>query len=163
MRTTSATPGRPARFKVAAKRSMSPLSPMIVRDSPRLTNASPPASRTTLTTWSTSDAVASAAITTTIGAPISRGTTPQPGCSLPAATVRPPPLAGRPKFLKRSDVPRVPRLPAGRLHDEGDVGQGPEQLAERCRADHARADRLVPVALGPAAEQRVVGVHQLHA
>jgi hypothetical protein len=66
MRTTSATPARPARFSVAANRSMSPLSPMIVRDSPRLTNASPPASRTTLTTWSTSDAEASAAITTTI-------------------------------------------------------------------------------------------------
>ena len=68
MRTTSATPGSPARFSVAANRSMSPLSPMIVRDSPRLTNASPPASRTTLTTWSTSDAVASSAITTTISA-----------------------------------------------------------------------------------------------
>ena len=44
VRTTSATPGSPARFSVAANRSMSPESPMIGAAPPRLTNASPPAS-----------------------------------------------------------------------------------------------------------------------
>ena len=66
IRTTSDTPGCDARFSVAANRSMSPLSPMIVLDSPRLTNASPPAARTRLTTPSASSSVASAAMTTTI-------------------------------------------------------------------------------------------------
>src|ERR1700733_328254 len=152
---------------------MSPLSPMIVRDSPRLTNASPPASRTTPTTWSTSDAVASAAITTTISAlqsprddPVTPAVVSRRTTSCPRR-LRGTQLASRPKFLKRSDVPRVPRLTAGRLNDERDAGQGREQLAEGpgtvlARADHARADRLMPVALGTAAEYRVVGVHQLH-
>ena len=45
---------------------MSPTSPTIVRVSPRLTNASPPASVTRATTASTSSSVASGAITTTI-------------------------------------------------------------------------------------------------
>src|ERR1700722_6332864 len=148
IRTTSATPGSPARFSVAAKRSMSPLSPMMVRDSPRLTNASPPASRTTLTTCSTSDAEASATITTTI-CPASH----------PNACPAPAQLA---KSLQGSDVARVPCLPAGRLDHERDIGQRREQLAERPGADLAGADRLVPVAPGSAAEQRVVGVHQPH-
>src|SRR5580693_8441411 len=148
IRTTSATPGSPVRFSVAANRSMSPLSPMIVRDSPRLTNASPPASRTTLTTWSTSDVEASAAITTTI-CPASHPN------ACPAS-------AQLAKFLQGSDVARVPALPAGRLGHERDFGQRREQFAERPGADLAGADRLVPVAPGSAAEHRVVGVHQPH-
>src|SRR6266566_2394288 len=43
---------------------------MIVRDTPRLTNASPPAARTRSTIASTSSWVASGAITTTIGSPL---------------------------------------------------------------------------------------------
>jgi len=53
---------------------------------------------------------------------------------------------------------------ARRLHDEWHVRQQRvrQQLAEGRDADRAGADRLVPVPLGPAAEDGVVGVHQLH-
>ena len=49
-----------------------------------------------------------------------------------------------------------------RLHHHGDAGHRRvcQQLAERRDPDRARADRRVPVALGAARVQRVVGVHQ---
>ena len=60
---------------------------------------------------------------------------PSPLTSLTAGAASSP----RAKFLQRSDIPRVPRLPAGRLDDEGDVGQRGEQLAERARCRSAPA------------------------
>src|SRR5205823_4578896 len=66
--TTSTTPLRLRRLS-APKCSTSPTRPTIVRDTPRLTNASPPAARTSSTIASTSSCVASGAITTTMGSP----------------------------------------------------------------------------------------------
>src|SRR4051812_206365 len=65
MRTTSTTPGSARRLSVS-NCSTSPTSPTIVRCTPRLTNAEPPASCTVRTTASSCSAVASGAITTTM-------------------------------------------------------------------------------------------------
>ena len=65
IRTTSLTPVMLRRFS-ASSWSMSPTRPTIVLETPRLTNASPPASRTRSTTPSTSVFSASAAMTTTM-------------------------------------------------------------------------------------------------
>ena len=70
-RTTSMTPDSAMRFR-PWNLSMSPTRPTTVRDSPRLTNASPPAPSTRSTTCATSDSVASAVMTTTMGAPQAR-------------------------------------------------------------------------------------------
>src|SRR5262245_8914827 len=66
IRTTSSTPLRLRRLS-APNSSTSPTSPTIVRETPRLTKASPPAVRTRSTIALTSSWVASGAITTTIG------------------------------------------------------------------------------------------------
>ena len=63
-RITSATPGIARRFS-SEKLSMSPTRPMIVRVTPRLTNASPPTDWTRATTPSISSAEAPGCMTTT--------------------------------------------------------------------------------------------------
>ena len=65
------TAGMLRKFSVSSW-SMSPTRPTIVRDTPRLTNASPPAPRTSSTTPSTSASPASVAITTTMSPASSR-------------------------------------------------------------------------------------------
>src|SRR5947209_18317740 len=65
MRTTSLTPGSARRLSVS-NCSTSPTSPTIVRCTPRLTKAEPPALRTVETTASSSSAVAPGAMTTTM-------------------------------------------------------------------------------------------------
>src|SRR3954452_10344792 len=65
MRTTSLTPGKARRLSVS-NCSTSPTSPTMVRWTPRLTNAVPPASCTVRTTASSSSAVAPGDITTTM-------------------------------------------------------------------------------------------------
>src|SRR4051812_3643115 len=65
MRTTSVTPGRARRLRVS-NCSTSPTRPTIVRWTPRLTNADPPAPCTVRTTASSCSAVASGPITTTM-------------------------------------------------------------------------------------------------
>src|SRR5580704_6736735 len=65
MRTTLPTPGKASRFSVS-NCSTSPTRPTIVRCTPRLTKAEPPAASTVRTTASSSSAVASDVITTTI-------------------------------------------------------------------------------------------------
>jgi hypothetical protein len=77
IRTTSLTPGMPRRFSVSSW-SMSPTRPTIVRETPRLTNASPPAPRTSSTTPLTSAAPASAAMTTTMSSASSHKKSPGP-------------------------------------------------------------------------------------
>src|SRR6188472_1079950 len=67
MRCTSATPGSVRRLRWW-KESMSPTSPMIVRVTPLLTNASPPTPSTRDTTPAMSSSVAPGAITITTGA-----------------------------------------------------------------------------------------------
>src|SRR3954447_26098255 len=67
MRTTSSTPGSARRLSVS-NCSTSPTRPTIVRCTPRLTNAEPPASWTVRTTASSCSAVAPGAITTTMAA-----------------------------------------------------------------------------------------------
>src|SRR4051794_27709302 len=67
MRTTSLTPGSARRLRVS-NCSTSPTRPTIVRCTPRLTNADPPAPCTVRTTASSSSAVASGDITTTMAA-----------------------------------------------------------------------------------------------
>src|SRR5437763_2748215 len=64
MRTTSMTPGNVWRFS-DWNCSMSPTRPTIVRCTPRLTNAEPPAARTVSTTASSCSPVASDAMTMT--------------------------------------------------------------------------------------------------
>src|SRR5215475_8901763 len=66
IRTTSSTPLRLHRLS-EPNSSTSPTSPTMVRETPRLTKASPPAVRTRSTIAFTSSWVASGAITTTIG------------------------------------------------------------------------------------------------
>src|SRR3954447_20012685 len=71
MRTTSLTPGKARRLSVS-NCSTSPTSPTMVRWTPRLTNAEPPASCTVRTTASSSSAVAPGDITTTMCRSFSR-------------------------------------------------------------------------------------------
>jgi hypothetical protein len=65
-RITSATPGMARRFR-PPNVSTSPTSPMMVRVTPRLTNASPPTDSTRAMTALTSSVSASGFITTTMG------------------------------------------------------------------------------------------------
>src|SRR5215469_6091732 len=68
---------------------MSPTRPTIVRDTPLLTNASPPAARTMSTTAAISASVASGAITTTMAELLLRSSmTKSPGPFRPGALVR---------------------------------------------------------------------------
>src|SRR5699024_8209095 len=101
MRSTSPTPGLAARPR-CWNRSTSPTRPMMVRLTPRVTEASPPAEETSSTRASMFAVVASGAMTMTMWAVPVRCVRYEPRTSVPGTTKSPGPVC--PGLLRKSSV-----------------------------------------------------------
>ena len=140
-RTTSLTPGMARRFSVW-NCSRSPTRPMMVRVTPRLTNASPPAFSTRVTTASTFSAAAPGAMTTTMLCLLRTEKSPgrMPGARSAGAVAL---ERFRPATRPRSLGPAVIE-PVGTTHGESLTPTHPAPAGvPRCgrQAQHAGAER----------------------